>query len=398
MTAKGVTETVAGSGGPLAGLRIVEVSAFVAAPLAGLTLAQLGAEVIRIDPLDGQMDFTRWPVTDSGESLFWSGLNKGKKSVTLDLRSPEGRKRALRLMTAPGDGTGIVLTNLSVDGWMSYETLRALREDVILVHLTGNADGSNAVDYTVNPASGFATATGEGEVPVNHLLPAWDVTSGLHLATAILAAERVRKESGQGQQVTVALSDVMLSVVSALGYIADVQVNGVSRPAQGNYLYGGFGKDFVTDDGRRIMVVAITDRQWRNLTTATGLAAQIDAVAGVIGADLSDEGGRYEAREIIAAVVGRWVAARSYAEVATALDGSGVLWGTYRTFGELVRDDPRCSLENPLFTEVAHPGIGTILTPRSPLRFSRTSVPPAAPSPVLGQHTAEVEGALRGQS
>src|SRR5919205_4079205 len=101
----------------LADLRIVEFSAFVAAPLGGMTMAQFGAEVIRIDPVGGAIDYNRWPVTDSGASLYWVGLNKAKRSVALALNKPEGRELAQAIAAAPGPkdnerGGGIVLTNL----------------------------------------------------------------------------------------------------------------------------------------------------------------------------------------------------------------------------------------------------------------------------------------------
>src|SRR3546814_19060845 len=81
------------------GLRVVEASAFIAAPYAGLTLAQMGADVIRIDPVGGGLDHRRWPVTQDGVSLYWAGLNKGKRSITLKLREAEGREIAAALMT-----------------------------------------------------------------------------------------------------------------------------------------------------------------------------------------------------------------------------------------------------------------------------------------------------------
>src|SRR5207244_3738050 len=101
----------------LADLRIVEFSAFVAAPLGGMTMAQFGAEVIRIDPIGGAIDFARWPVTKDGASLYWAGLNKAKRSVALALDKPEGRELAQAIATEPGPignpgGGGIVLTNL----------------------------------------------------------------------------------------------------------------------------------------------------------------------------------------------------------------------------------------------------------------------------------------------
>ena len=86
----------------LQGMRVVEVSAFIAAPYAGLSLAQMGADVIRIDPIGGGLDYRRWPVTEEGRSLYWAGLNKGKKSVALNVREDKGREIAHALMTEPG--------------------------------------------------------------------------------------------------------------------------------------------------------------------------------------------------------------------------------------------------------------------------------------------------------
>ena len=213
-------------------LRIVEFSAFVAAPLGGMTMAQFGAEVIRIDPIGGAIDYNRWPVTDSGASLYWAGLNKAKRSVALALNKPEGRELAQAIATAPGAGGGIVLTNLPPLPGLDYASLKAKRDDVILLRLIGNRDGSAAVDYTVNAASGFPLVTGNntgssgGALPVNHVLPAWDIAAGLYLATALLAAERHRARTGEGQEVTAALSDVMLATVGHLGYVGDVHING----------------------------------------------------------------------------------------------------------------------------------------------------------------------------
>src|ERR1700692_426190 len=225
----------------LSDLRIVELSAFVAAPLGGMTMAQMGAEVIRIDPLKGGIDHNRWPVTASGASLYWAGLNKAKRSVALALDKPEGRELAQAIATAPGPignpgGGGIVLTNLPPLPGLDYASLKAKRDDIIMLRLIGNRDGSAAVDYTVNAASGFPLVTGDGTKPINNVLPAWDVATGLYLATALLAAERHRTRTGAGQEVVAALADVMLAIMGHLGYIADVQINGSSRPAIGNDL------------------------------------------------------------------------------------------------------------------------------------------------------------------
>ena len=157
----------------LSGLRVVEGSAFVAAPLGGLTLAQLGADVIRFDTIGGGLDYRRWPVTDEGVSLYWAGLNKGKRSIAINLSKPEGRELATTLITAPGDDAGIFLSNFPESGWLADARLRASRADLVYLNIVGNPDESTAVDYTVNAASGIATATGPvGSLfPVNNALP-----------------------------------------------------------------------------------------------------------------------------------------------------------------------------------------------------------------------------------
>ena len=142
--------------GILTGMRVVEGSAFVAAPLGGMTLAQLGADVIRFDPIGGGLDAHRWPVTADGRSLFWAGLNKGKRSIAVAMRSPQGKELLTDLITAPGDDAGLFLTNFSAVGWLDFTELTARRPDLIMVNIVGNPDGSSAVDYTVNPGHWFS--------------------------------------------------------------------------------------------------------------------------------------------------------------------------------------------------------------------------------------------------
>ncbi len=388
------------SKGILEGMRVVEGSAYVAAPLGGMTLAQLGADVIRFDPIGGGLDRNRWPVTENGKSLFWAGMNKGKRSLQVDLRSEAGQELVSGLIAAPGDCSGLFLTNFPARGWLGYEELRKRREDLIMVSITGNQDGSSAVDYTVNPATGFPWATGPRHlsVPFNHLLPAWDAITGTLAAAGLLAAERHRSRDGEGQLVKVALSDVAFAMVGNLGKIAEVQINRHERPKDGNYLYGAFGRDFSTKDGRRIMIVALTDRQWQGLVEATALGEAFETLERMVGVDLDKEGDRFAAREVIGAIVKPWVLTRTLDEVAEVFDAHGVCWGPYQTFMQLVEDDPRCSPANPMFDQVEQPGIGTYLMSGSPLDFSQVERLPARRAPALGEHTEEVLADVLGLS
>ena len=144
------------------------------------------------------------------------------------------------------------------------------KEDLIQLTIQGDRHGGSAVDYTVNPAIGlpFLTGSQEGKDPTNHVLPAWDLVTGQMAAVGLLAAERHRRLTGQGQHVKLALADAAMAVMSHLGFIAEAQL-GAERPRYGNYLYGAFGKDFITQDGSRVMVISLTSRQWSSLCTAT---------------------------------------------------------------------------------------------------------------------------------
>ena len=121
------------------------------------------------------------------------------------------------------------------------------------------------------------------------------------------------------------LSDVMLATVADLGYVADVQVNGAVRPPMGNDLYGAFGRDFRSADGRRVMLAAISNRQWQAIGKATGLAERLAMVGPPVGVDIETEGGRFEARAAVAGVLEPWFASRTLPEIRAALDGTGVL-------------------------------------------------------------------------
>jgi 2-methylfumaryl-CoA isomerase len=372
---------------PLAGVRIVEISSFVAVPLAGMTLAQLGAEVIRVDPIGGAADYRRWPLTAEGESIYWAGLNKGKRSVAADMRSPDGQDLVQRLIA----GSDVLITNVAGREWHSYDVLTRLRPDLIHVEVSGRSDGGTGVDYTVNASIGFPMVTGPAELatPVNHVLPAWDVTCGIYTALSVTTALRHRDATGQGQRISIPLENVALATAGNLGFFTEVMINGTSRQRIGNAVFGQYGQDFTSNDGASFMIVALTNRHFRDLTELTGTTKAVAALAETLGADFTDEGQRYEHRGALFGLFNEWFSQHTAQEVTDALSASSVLWDRYRTFAEAARGDRVTA--NPLFTSLDQPRIGEYLAPGLPMSIGGV-YPAAEVSPALGDDTAAVLG------
>jgi 2-methylfumaryl-CoA isomerase len=372
-------------------LRVVESSAFIAAPLAGLTLAQFGADVIRVDMIGGGIDYGRLPLMPSGRSLYWTALNKGKRSIAVDLKRPEGRELVADLATSGGDGGGVLLTNI-ITPWLAHDVLAKKRPDVISCSIEGNPDGSTAVDYTVNCATGYPMMTGFGgeSAPVNHVLPAWDMACAFQAAFSIVAAADRRRRTGQGAALRMALADVAFTMLAHIGVIGEAELLKQDRPAIGNHIYGAFGRDFVTADGKRVMVAAISSGQWTSLVKACALEHEISALQRALDLDFKREADRYHAREDIARLVQAWCSARTFDEVQDAFQRGSVCWGQYRTTRDLLANDPRVDLNNPVWERINTVGIGEQLTAGTPLRAAGESRTSASPAPLLGQHTDEV--------
>lgn len=374
----------------LKGMRVVEGSAFVAAPSGGMTLAQLGADVIRFDQLGGGIDYKRWPLSDTGKSLYWNSLNKGKRSIAVDFRNKEGRELVQRLIAEPGEDNGLFVTNFPAKGFLSDEILRAKRNDLIYVNLTGDRSGGSAVDYTVNSRIGLPYLTGEGEKPINNPFPVWDVLAGQQIAVALLAAERHRSKSSEGQFVKIALADVAMATMGHLGYIAEAQLAGEGRKAVGNHIFGTFGHDFILKDGCRVMIVGISQKQWNAIVTVTQTENEILTLEKELNLDFSNEGDRFSARKKLCEIFAPWFAKNPFADAKKSLDEAGVCWGRYQKVEELVRNDPECSADNPIFSIVNQPGVGEYLTPSQAMQFSDFEHHPPEPAPLLGQHTDEI--------
>ena len=378
----------------LSGLRVIESSAFVAVPMAGMTLSQMGAEVIRFDRLEGGLDARRMPYSPSGTSLFWSGMNKGKKSIAVDMKSPKGKELISNLVTAPGKDAGLFLTNLKVRGWLDYETLSKVRSDIIIVTLTGDRHGRPQVDYTVNPALGIPDITGhEGSAdPVANAIPAWDMIAGNMCVSSLLAAERYRLRHGVGQDVEIALKDVAAAAIGHLGMIADATLNSDDRTKAGNALYGAYGKDFLCADGNRVMIIGLTSRQWSGIVKATDTSEQFKKLEIENNINLQDESIRWQWRHAITEIIEPWFNIRAVEDFADDFDKTGLTWSVFRSVKEALNVDPDLTEDNPLFKKILQPDAGEFLVPKHPANFSKVENSDATPAPALGEHTEEILG------
>lgn len=382
----------------LNGLSVIEASSFVATPTAGLYCAQMGAEVIRVDQIGGGPDFRRWPVTQNNDSLYWENLNRAKKSVALNLSKPEGRELVQQLVRE----TGQLITNFPNKGFLSHELLAQGRSDLVTIRVMGWADGSPALDYTVNNAVGYPMMTGPGPEPVNHVLPAWDLLSGAYASFALLAAIQKRTASGEGGEVCIPLSDVAIGTVANLGGIAEVLYNGQDRERLGNTVYGLFGRDFVTADNIRMMIVVVTPRQWGNLVAALDIVDDISRIEAERGVSFAkDDGLRFTHRDALFPLFERAIGARGHADLVSAFDGAGIVHSNYRTMSQAVQD-PQLVGENAMFGPMAsgasnpsgfaYPAAGSFAT----IPQQERSGP--QPAPRNGQHSEEVLTARLGLS
>ena len=384
----------------LKGLRVVEGSAFVAAPTCGLYLAQMGVEVIRFDNIGGGPDFRRWPLAENGSSLYWEGLNKGKKSIAIDLASPQGREIAQRLAAAPGADGGLFVTNFPADGFLSYETLRKLRDDLICVRVMGWADGSQGMDYTINSALGLPLMTGPADDarPVNHVLAAWDLLTGAYCAFGLVSALLARMRTGQGREIRAPLSDIGAATMANLGFTAEAMLTGRQRPRMGNDIFGAFGRDFTTKDGQTLMLLAITPKQWSKALEALGIAAEVAGLEAELGVSFAtDEGLRFTHRARLYPLFERAFELRTAADLAPAFDAGGVTWGAYQPL-EAELEDPRLFKGNPVFDDIRHPSGLSYPAPGAMATIPQDERGEVRPAPSLGQHTDEVLAVVLGMS
>jgi len=367
---------------PLAGVRVVDLSRVLAGPYATMTLADLGADVVKIEHPAGGDETRAWgPPFAGGESAYFLSVNRGKRSVAVDLKDPEGRDLALELCAR----ADVVIENFRPGGaarlGLDYEAVRARRPDVVYCTISGfgsrEPSDRAGYDFTVQAESGLMAITGEpdGE-PVKVGVAIVDVLTGLNAATAILAALHRRDVTGEGDRVEVSLLDTAFAALVNVG--ANALLTGEEPRRYGNAHPSIVPyQPFRAADGW-IAVAAANDGLYSKLCLAIGrpdLAVDERYATNEL---------RVLNREPLLAELQSVFAGRAAEEWEGLLLASGVPAGSIRRVGEALRaGQARTRL-------VDHPTAGAVELVGPPFELESALLGASAPPPLLGQHTAEV--------
>jgi formyl-CoA transferase len=369
--------------GPLAGVTVLEVGAFMAAPFATMQLADLGARVLKVEnPTGGDPVRATGPFLD-GESSPFIRLNRNKESVALDLKSPEGKQAFLRLAARadvlvenlrPGAMTGL---------GFGYEAIREVNPRIVYASASGwGQDGPLAalpgLDIMAQARGGLMSITGtpDGD-PVKIGVPICDLVCALYVALGVTAALKERDRSGEGQYLDVSLleSGVSFAIWEAGKYFATGEVGRPLGSAhQSTAPYQALG----TADGY-ITVGAVTPKTWKSFCATLGLDGLVDDPR------YTESFSRHAHRDTLIPAIEAVTTTRTTDDLVTALDAAGVPCAPIADYGQVFTDDHLG--QRGYFWDAPHPTLGPIRQLGSPMRLSRTPARQDSAGPQLGVST-----------
>lgn len=378
----------------LAGIRVLDLGRFVAAPYCGMLLADMGAEVIRVERPGGDEDRHVGLTGAHGENFIYPALARNKLAITLDLRQAPGRALLFELV-AHAD---VFLHNFSPGAaamlGLGYDDVRAARHDVIYTGISCYGTAGPQADRTgfdpmAQMGSGAAAVNGfDGEPPLRAGVPWVDYSTGLSAALGTVLALRQRDATGVGQRVDCALLQTAVSFMAPM--IAEAVVAGRERPRLGNRAaYVGPSDLYRCQDGH-VYVACATEGTWRALMRLIGQAELLAEP------DLQSHWARFEHRARVDGLVAAWMQARTVAQALAALDAARVPCGAYRSTVE-VPDDPQVRAGAMLWdVDLGIPGLGAIPVGATPFRLSATPATARTRPPRVGEHNREVYEGLLG--
>jgi crotonobetainyl-CoA:carnitine CoA-transferase CaiB-like acyl-CoA transferase len=370
---------------PLRGVRVVDLSRVLAGPYCTMVLADLGADVVKVERPEGGDETRSWgPPFAGGEAAYYLSVNRGKRSCAIDLSQPKGRELALELCA----GADAVIENFKVGGadklGVGYEAVRARNPNVVYCSITGfgsqrQPPGRPGYDFVAQAESGLMSITGAAEGPPFKVgVAVVDVLTGLHAAAAVLAG----LHSGEGARIEVPLLD---SGLAALVNVAqNTLVTGAEPVRYGNAHPNIVPYETFETSSGQLAIAAANDGLFRALCAALGL----DELAA--DERFATNAGRVENRSELIPLLQERLRERPAEDWLEALDAAGVPVGKVRTVPEALA--AAAAAGRPATQTVDHPTAGELELVASPI-WGPTAASAAAP-PLLGQHTAEVLGEL----
>ncbi len=370
----------------LAGIRVLDFGRYIAGPYCAMLLADMGAEVIRIERREGGEDRTIIPISDNGDGALFIGLNRNKKGITLDPAHPLSGEIKRRLIAT----SDVVIANLPLNILkklnLHYEALKGIKPDIILTMIsafgsTGPYANRVGFDSVVQAMSGAMSLTGFPDVPVRSAAPFEDYGTALHAAFGTMIALYERERTGQGQLVEGSL--LATGMMMMQGLISERSVTGIVREQQGNAAYHAAPADcYQTKDG------------WIMVPTVG--APMFNAWAKLVGREefindpqFKDDLARGDNHQLITDTMNNWCSQYTNAEAIALLEKSRIPCGAVNSLEEAL-NDPQVAARN-LINYLDYPGTSNpVPIQETPVRLSATPGEVRHRAPLLGEHTDEV--------
>ena len=381
--------------GPLDGVRVLDLSRVLAGPFCSLILADLGAEVIKVEEIGGGDQTRTIPPFVNGESHYFLAINRNKKSVALDARTPEGRDLLLKL----AQQCDVVVENFRPGVMdrlgLSYERLKALKPGLVVCSISGFGATSSmrekpSFDLVTQALSGVMSINGYPDgTPTKLGIPLGDVGGGLWAAIGVLAALNERRATGEGSHIDLSLLEGLMGL---LGYLAEIYlVTGESPGRMGNSHHNIVPYGLMPVKDGHVVLALHVGSFWRNFCRAIG---REDLITDARFRTVKD---RHRNRVELERQIEAIMMTKTVVEWQAILDAADVPNGPVNSIGQAVNQP--IVRERGFLKEVQHPTAGPLKVLGNPLRFEgRYEEGPLEPPPLLGEHTREVLGSLIGLS
>jgi len=376
---------------PLDGVRVLDLTRILSGPFSTMMLADLGAEVIKLEPYPEGDDSRGNPPFVNGESMYYVSLNRGKKSIVVNLKTEEGKEVFYRLL-AKAD---ILVENFRPGTMeklgLGYEILKQRQPKLVYCAIsgfgqTGPYRNRAAYDSVIQAMGGIMSVTGQaGGSPTRVGTSIGDITAGLFATIGILGALRVVERGGEGQLIDISMLDCQVALVE--GQIARYFGTGkVPQPVGNRHATATPFDMFKSKDGH-VVVAVQKNSMWESFCKVTGLEHLLDDVRFATNATRSDN------EPALKAIIEPVLMEKTTQEWIDIFSKANVACGPLNNIAAVVTDPHVLSRE--MIVEVdGHKQLGKVKYPGIPIKYSRTKCTVETPAPVLGQHSEEILGSI----